>query len=117
MRGFILVQSIKNIFVQADIRAVGIVTRHHVLPERDRETIRGFFRPGNLSHLQILFRTLIEDGAAEQKCEWNLTVPQRVEVFCTDDLEIICARNRHIDDNTTGEMWNHHVNVGPEEWA
>src|SRR6266498_4226490 len=97
MRGFVLVQSIKNIFVQTNICAVGIVTRHHVLPERDRETIGGFFRPGDLSHLQILFRTLIKDGAAEQKCEWNLTVSQRVEVFCTDDLEIICARNRHIE--------------------
>ena len=93
----ILVQLVEDIPLHANPGAVGKVVVYCFFPERNREAIDCFLRPGYLADLYIACLSLIKDGSTEQEGRRNFTFFESIEVLRTDHLKVIGARDRQIN--------------------
>src|SRR6266699_2150894 len=90
---------------------------HHFLPKSNWQAIGGLLRPGDLPNLQIATLTLVEDGAAEEKGEWNLAFPQSIEILGADQIKIVGTCYWQVNGDTSCELWNHSDGMRPQERA
>src|SRR5215216_1389808 len=111
----VVVELVEDVLTESDPGAIREILVHHLFPQPDGQPELRLFLPGDPGGLQPPILSRVEDGAAEQELERNLTVFEGVEVLGRDHLEVVGARNGHVHDRAPREPGNLQDGVGPEQ--
>src|SRR5579859_924571 len=90
---------------------------HHLVPDSSRQPVVRLAVPGNVGYLKMLTISLVEDGAAVEDAERNVTRLNCVEVLRAGDVEIEGAGQFQVYQCAVAETGHGNARVHPQHGA